>query len=220
MVVGLWALCAHAQVQDIAAWTAVLASPEISGRTRLWLDVHARRDAAAFLSIVRPGVGLQLTDQVSAWVGGAWIPTLPDDGALSSELRIWEQAIVNVQLGSEVGLSSRTRLEQRISGGGGALGWRIREFVRLSIEPSTSDGPRLALWDEVFLGLNDTDWGAVAGFDQNRLFVGVGLPVAHGGRVELGVVNVVAQRDELRMTWVVAANWFVPRGVLRPRQES
>jgi hypothetical protein len=28
--------------------------------------------------------------------------------------------------------------------------------------------------DELFVNLRDTDWGARAGFDQNRLFIGPG----------------------------------------------
>ena len=61
------------------------------------------------------------------------------------------------------------------------------------------------------MGLNDTEWGAVAGIDQNRLFGGVGLPIASGGRVEFGLLNVLLPRDgELGVTWVVAANLFPP----------
>ena len=149
------ALTAQAQVHDSGMWTAVLASPDVSDRARLWLDVHARRDGGSFLSIIRPGAGAQLSDRVSAWAGVAWIPTLPDDGAARHELRIWEQAIVNVPLGDRLKLQSRTRLEQRFAEGGG-VGLRVREFVRLTVAPENPDRVRLALWDEVFVGLNET----------------------------------------------------------------
>lgn len=214
LLAALATLGAHAQTQDIAVWTAALASPDVSDRTRVWLDVHARRSQASFLSIVRPGVGLQFTSAVSGWLGYAWIPTVPDDGATRHEHRIWQQLIGNISLGDRWTLQSRTRFEQRFAVGGG-VGLRVREFVRLSVAPEVAQRPRLALWDELFVGLNDTDWGAVAGFDQNRLFVGVGLPVSHGGRVEVGLLNVLALRDELQVSWVVAANWFVPRTLFR-----
>lgn len=194
----------------------MLSSPNVSERTRLWLDVHARRSQANFLSIVRPGVGLHFTPNVSGWVGYAWIPTVPDDGSTTHEHRVWQQLIGNIPLGERLTLQSRTRFEQRFASGGG-LGLRLREFVRLSVATERPERPRLALWDELFWGLNDTDWGAVSGFDQNRLFVGVGLPVSHGGRVELGLLNVLALRDELQVSWVVAANWFVPRDVFGAR---
>ena len=31
-----------------------------------------------------------------------------------------------------------------------------------------------SIWDEVFLNLNDTDWGANNGLDRNRIFGGIG----------------------------------------------
>lgn len=195
---------------DVAVWTAVLASPELTGRTRLWFDGHARRDQARFLAIVRPGVGLQFSDRVSGWVGYGWIPSVPDEGDTFHEHRIWQQVIANLGLGDRVTLQSRTRFEQRFAGGGGEVALRLREFVRLSVRPNQPSRVRLALWDELFVGFSDTDWGAVGGIDQNRLFVGVGLPVTHGGRVELGLLNVLLPRDDTTVAWVVAANWFPP----------
>lgn len=202
---------------DVAVWTAVLASPDLAGRTRLWFDGHARRNDAKFLAIVRPGLGLQLTDAVSGWVGYGWIPSVPDEGQTFHEHRIWEQIIADVKLGERLVLQSRTRLEQRFPGSGGPLALRLREFVRLTLRPEKPSRARLALWDELFVGLDDTDWGSVRGIDQNRLFVGVGLPVTHGGRVELGLLNVVLPRDDLNVTWAVAANWFPPRAWRRDR---
>ena len=47
------------------------------------------------------------------------------------------------------------------------------------------------LWDELFIHLNDTDWGAESGFDQNRVFVGLGLKCdpKSGWRTEVGYLN-------------------------------
>ncbi|MEN0064940.1 MAG: DUF2490 domain-containing protein [Myxococcota bacterium] len=204
--------------QDLAVWTAVLASPDLTDRTRLWFDGHTRRDAGRFLAIVRPGVGLQFNDAVSGWIGYGWIPSIPDEGDTTHEHRIWEQLIANLGLGDRASLQSRTRFEQRFAGSGGEVGLRLREFVRFTLPPDQPKRVRLALWDELFVGLNDTDWGAVGGIDQNRLFVGAGLPVSHGGRVELGLLNVLLPRDDLNVTWVIAANWFPSRQVLRPNR--
>ncbi|MEO0604807.1 MAG: DUF2490 domain-containing protein [Myxococcota bacterium] len=214
--VGLLTLSSPAlaqTTQDIAVWTAVLASPDVTDRTRIWFDAHARRDQGRFLAIVRPGVGLQLTDAVSGWVGYGWIPSVPDDGETTHEHRIWEQVIANLGLGDRLTLQSRTRFEQRFSGGGGAVALRLREFVRLTVDPSAPERVRLALWDELFVGLGDTDWGAVGGLDQNRLFVGAGLPIRPGGRVEIGLLNVLLPREDLNVTWAIAANWFPPRRI-------
>ena len=67
---------------------------------------------------------------------------------------------------------------------GGA--WRYRQFWRLA-RPLTSGAgaPTFVAWDELKIHLNDTA-RTDPGFDQNRLFVGVGLGVREGTRLEVG----------------------------------
>jgi hypothetical protein len=43
--------------------------------------------------------------------------------------------------------------------------------------------------DEFFLNLNSTDFGASAGVDRNRFFVGPGGPVAGTVTMEIGYMN-------------------------------
>ncbi len=87
-LLALAAGSAHAQAHEISAWTAVLAAPDLTGRTRAWFDLHLRREEDRFWMIVRPGLGLQLTDAISAWGGYDFIPSIPDDGEASVEHRI------------------------------------------------------------------------------------------------------------------------------------
>jgi hypothetical protein len=51
--------------------------------------------------------------------------------------------------------------------------------------------PELSIvgWNEIFLNLNDTDWGAQSGFDQNRLFAGPGYGFTPMLRVQAGYLN-------------------------------
>lgn len=197
---------------DVGVWSAVLSAPDLGeGRARAWLDVHARRDGSRFLAIVRPGVGLDLTDRTSAWIGIGWIPSVPDAAGTTHELRLWEQVMTGVDLTDRFRLGSRTRFEQRRLIDDADPGFRVRQFVRLGATPRESQRASLVLWDEVFLGLNKTTWGAVSGLDQNRLFVGAALPVSHGGRVEVGLLHVTIPRDDLGLNWIAAFNWFPPR---------
>ncbi len=44
-------------------------------------------------------------------------------------------------------------------------------------------------WSEVFFNLNTTDWGAQAGLDRWRNFVGVNIPLHQGVVIEPGYLN-------------------------------
>ncbi len=53
---------------------------------------------------------------------------------------------------------------------------------------------RLVAYDEIFIAFNDTDWGAQSGFDQNRLFAGLGWQFQKGINVEAGYLNQFVRR--------------------------
>lgn len=189
---------AHAApTQDVGVWSSVALQADLDDEAdtgpRLWLDLHGRRTASSFVGIVRPGVGWDLAKGVSVFAGYAWVPTVPDDplAEVSNEHRAWEQALLSTRMDG-VQLALRPRLEQRFLAGDPDIALRARAWVRAGI-PVT--GPvSLSVWDEVFLGLNETDW-AVAGFDQNRVFVGPAFALEEHGRVEIGYLNAFLMRD-------------------------
>ncbi|MFT5358036.1 MAG: hypothetical protein ACI9KE_005273 [Polyangiales bacterium] len=207
---------ANAQSDDeFQLWSALLGSaafqPE-TPRVSLWFDLHARRGEAGTVLIVRPGIGLAVTDWLSLWVGYAWVPVFTDGAGSRSEHRLWQQAILTRSIGGWT-LQARTRFEQRFSEAGDVVGFRLRQFVRANWQP-TSAPVGVAVWDELFLGLNDTDWGAPAGFDQNRLFIGPFLQMTPWARLEAGYLFVYLRREPVdRIAHTLAINFFVS---LRP----
>ena len=99
--------------------------------------------------------------------------------------------------GESVTASFRSRLEQRFLETGDDMGWRFRQLIRLQKECWSCPPVMLVAWDEAFIHLNTTDWGAETGFDQNRLFVGFGLkrdPESHW-RIEIGYLNQYIDRS-------------------------
>jgi hypothetical protein len=74
----------------------------------------------------------------------------------------------------------------------------------------------LVAWDELFIGFNDVSWGPSAGYDQNRLFLGVARPVDDWGRVEVGYLLAHLDREPDLVAHAVAVNLFVNA---RPRAE-
>lgn len=49
--------------------------------------------------------------------------------------------------------------------------------------------------EEVFLNLNTVAWGPVAGYDQNRVFAGIGYRLTNTTRAEIGYLNNFINRD-------------------------
>ena len=169
-------------VEDSGIWIAAfgqgsleIINPKLQ-KYRWWFDTHARyRDAGGqfYQGIVRPGLGYSLTGNTAVWLGYAWITTSPVGGEDFDEHRIWQQLTWSTRL-DPVTLSTRSRLEQRFLETGDDTGWRFRQLLQLQYPFSFE--PRLSLvgYDELFIHLNSTDWGADSGFDQNRLFAGFG----------------------------------------------
>ena len=50
---------------------------------------------------------------------------------------------------------------------GNDTGWRLRQFFKASYALLGNPHVSLVGYDELFFGLNNTDWGATSGFDRN-----------------------------------------------------
>ena len=208
LLVGLLVLlfadraCAQA-VDDAGQWNAVLAQGKFdelgleNDRLRWWFDGHFRMldDANGFnQSIVRPGIGWEVNDRSVLWAGYGWIRTSPLTGNDFEEHRIWQQWTWSKELENwKLGL--RSRFEQRFVETGDDLGLRWRQFFRVTHKLPSMPKLTLVGWDEIFYHLNDTDWGARSGFNQNRIFAGVGYKPKPDcrWRVEVGYLNQVIE---------------------------
>ncbi|MEO0398349.1 MAG: DUF2490 domain-containing protein [Pseudomonadota bacterium] len=184
-----------AAADDFQAWTALFSNGAITkndagddGRLLVWFDGHARyRDDASELgvSIIRPGVGWRVNKGLSLWAGYARVISRDNQTALSKENRIWQQATYPIATLYGGRLTGRTRLEQRLLNTGDDTGWRARQFVRYGRSFQGTDFSFIA-WNELFIALNDTDWGAEAGYNQNRTFIGAGWQPSPSLRLEAG----------------------------------
>lgn len=156
---------------------------ELQGRTRDGIN-----DMDQLL--VRPAVGFDLTPRSSLWAGYGYTPSYPPDDEVLHEQRTWQQYLwVGRLRRPALQLQWRSRLEERWIAGNGETAWRYRQFARFTRQLGPrAGGPAIVLWDEVFVHMNDTA-RTVSGFDQNRLFAGVGLGVGPRTRLEIGYLN-------------------------------
>lgn len=206
-------------VHDEGLWSAVFANGTLHdspcGEYKWWFDGHARflDDADGFnQSIVRPGIGYAVTDSAAVWAGYGWIRTSPLGGAVDfDEHRLWQQLTWSTDCGP-IQFALRPRLEQRFLDTGSDMGWRFRQQVRLWHRLPQSDHLSLVAWDEVFLNLNDTDYGAVSGLDQNRAFVGFGWTSGPDSsvRTEVGYLHQFIEGGAAdRNNHILSINFFV-----------
>lgn len=181
-----------ASADDSQAWSAIAINGPLEENSNflLWFDGHARfqiGDNELGVTIIRPGIGWQVTDKLKLWLGYAWV-TGRRDGPDVKEERIWQQATYPVAQFFGGRLSGRTRLEQRTRDGGSDTGWRLRQSWRWS-RPVEGTKLSFIVANETFFGLNDADWGQRDGYDQNRAFLGLGWQATPKVRVDTGYLN-------------------------------
>ena len=227
LVLGVASSAAAQDREEVQLWSAILATASTTPAPpglAFWLDVHARRGDPSTVALVRPGVGAEIFSWLSVWGGYAWIPNANDEtGETTHEHRIWQQVVLSHGFDEpRVSIQSRTRFEQRFSDRGSDVGLRLRQFVRLNWSPVPDVPVGLALWDEIFVGLTETDWGAPTGVDQNRFFVGPFLALAGWARLEAGYLFAYLDRGASDLyAHVIAVNLFVsPRPPAPPPEEE
>lgn len=191
LLVGHAAMASAQTVSDGRVWWNVTVQ-ERAGTTSPWrwyFELQGRtRDGVDDMDqlLVRPAAGYDLTPQSSLWAGYGYTPSYPAGADALHEHRTWQQYLwVRRLRRPALQVQWRSRLEQRWIEGNGETAWRYRQFARLT-RPlvARADGPTFVAWDELFLHLNGTP-RTVSGFDQNRLFIGVGPQ----SRFELGYLN-------------------------------
>jgi hypothetical protein len=189
----------EAQYVDSGTWLAGSVTGKLpqsindaKGSWRLWMDGQLRfgDDSSRFSQgLVRPGVGYALNKAWTVWIGYAYIRTdQPYAQAPSNENRIWEQVSWQ-RLAGSTDLSSRTRLEQRFHSAGSGTGVRLRELGKLMQPLGAKKIWLIVVYDEIFVNLNSTNFGARSGADRNRAFAGPGINLSKSIRAEMGYMN-------------------------------
>ena len=215
---------AQSLAHSYETWLAVFAHGPLAGDLWLWVDVqprlYERFEPQAVL--LRPGLSWRVTPELFLTAGYAWTPSWSrgsDEergwGELDfvDEHRSWQQGLYAVtDPASGLAGQVRVRLEQRARTEGDLdVGVRLRVFVRGQVPMTSARDVLVVLWNESFVALNDTRWGQRGGFDQNRLFAGLGWQAIAGQlRLELGYLNRWSVRAGVDpVNHAVALNAFV-----------
>jgi Protein of unknown function (DUF2490) len=192
---------AHADtIEDGRYWFAVNATGHTAVDNLRWyaeLQPRWRYEGAQFDQVLlRPALSYALNEQASVWLGYAYVVSHPDGKPSFDEHRYWQQFLYNFSPIHSVSIQSRTRIEQRHLEDSSDTGHKIRQLLRLTLPSQLSPSLQWVVYDEYFVNLNDTDYGAVRGFDQNRAFVGVNWALNPTARVEVGYLNQYVNRHQ------------------------
>lgn len=182
---------------DMQVWGAAFFTAKLTGREpgatsglSAWLDLHARRGGGGVTSLTRPALGYRFSKEVTVWAGYGHIGLFDDaPEKRTQEHRIWQQGLFTIPLGA-LTLQLRPRLEERFREAQPEVAFRARLFTRANVAFRPDVPILVATWNEAFIHLNDVAWGPRGGFDQNRLFLGIGVKGPATSRVEVGYLNV------------------------------
>lgn len=180
---------AHAATaDDFQVWTSLNLGTNLSNRVVANLELSARltEDSSRIgVAILRPMIGYKVSDALTLHIGYAHQTTINQGAPNTDENRFFQQTNWRIGKIGRATLNSRTRIELRTVEGARDSGWRVRERLQLQL-PLKAKGTSLILSSEALFALNSTDWGARAGFEQMRNFIGVSLPLGKAFTLETG----------------------------------
>lgn len=214
-----------------ATWATTTIEHGIAPGTSLWFDGNWRRmgvGADPQQVLLRPGLMRTLAPGVKVGGGYAYVATAPY-GELPTatplrEHRLWQQ----LQLAHTAGifaLTHRYRWEQRwiapVAGDGDVGRFEYQTRMRYMVRAQAPLGgltfrarPVLAYaQEEALLPVGYS--GAIGRFGQNRLLLGVGLPVARRQRLDLGYMNLwnaLPARSANEVNHTLTVHWVITSG--------
>jgi len=184
--------CAES-IEDGRIWLNLQANGSTGiDKLRWYMELQPRwREEGEHLDqvLLRPAVYYQLTEQSSAWAGYAHVVTHPAGKSAFDEHRVWQQYQYQFAPIHSIVILSRTRLEQRFIENADDTGHKLRQMFRVVAPSGVHSKLSWVFYDEYFVNLNHTDYGARKGFDQNRTFFGGNWAINPHAKFEFGYLN-------------------------------
>jgi len=180
-------------IEDGRYWFSLYTQGPLPKENFYWsLDVHPRwrEEGRNFDTLIlRPSLIYKITPKTSIWTGYDTINNHPAGQSSFQENRLWEQVMHQFEPFGALTLTVRTRFEQRDREDYSDIAHRLRQMVRATTPSSLHQQLSWVIWDELFINLNQTDWGVMRGTDQNRLFLGANWKFDELSNLEVGYIN-------------------------------
>lgn len=180
-------------IEDGRYWFSLYTQGPLPKENFYWsLDIHPRwrEEGRNFDTLIlRPSLIYKITPKTSIWTGYDTINNHPAGQSSFQENRLWEQVMHQFEPFGGLTLTVRTRFEQRDREDYSDIAHRLRQMVRATTPSSLHQQLSWVIWDELFINLNQTDWGVMRGTDQNRLFLGANWKFDELSNLEVGYIN-------------------------------
>lgn len=196
-LLAMLAMPAQAAEEETQAWQQLLVTAPVRDGVTLTMEVQNRLfdDASDYGQLLlRPSIGFRVFDKTTFSVGYAYVNTDIEGRPVTHEHRAWQQLAFPIMAAGPIQITGRTRLEERTFEHADDVGWRLRQQIRFTM-PLDNSGIKAVAWTEGFFAFNDTDWGAISGFDRMRNFVGLNIPLAEKMTLEPGYLNQYVNRS-------------------------
>ncbi|HEY0842065.1 DUF2490 domain-containing protein [Methylotenera sp.] len=198
----------YAEVErDDRIWLTYQADHQLSSNLKAMIQIQpywryegVHRDQIT----IRPGLYYQFSNTV--YIGGGYAYNLGfnNSNQHTHEQRLWEDISATLLDSNSYKVQERTRFEHRQFEHQGEISTGLRQLIKLSFQLSTDY--TAIITDEAYFNLNNTAQ-VKSGFDQNRLFLGVGRKILTTTNLEVGYLNqYVAISTPDRMNHVIAIN--------------
>jgi len=193
LCMAVFPFCSWATGSDTGLWAIATVK---HGLNEKWVgslssQLRFHRDIGPLERVVlRPSLDYRVSQRLTATAGyDAHFIRSP---SAKIEQRLWQQLLYRLPAG-RVNLSGRLRLEQRFIEHINGAAVRLRIYAKAT-RPLGRSPWYAALRDEIAFGLNSLQGGPRDGFDQNRLFVGLGRTLSPGSSIEVGYQMHYARR--------------------------
>jgi hypothetical protein len=217
----LIAQCAHADYDQLfGEWNTVFINGKFS-KNSPWLyylegsernsQSNPNKNGGQSFSMAQlttyDGIGYQVNNH-KFYIGYARQYSQKPYGNYVNENIAWQQ--YNYSDTTHYGIFSlRTRVEERTLAENSQTSLRYRQQVKV-VYPFT-DKISVVGSEELLISLNSVDWGPQAGFNQNRIFVGMGYNINKTYRTEVGYMNQYIDRGIVNdlMNNLISLNLYI-----------
>lgn len=185
-------------------WSGIFLTGPLSSNQviQYYLDSQLRlssRSETFDQAVTNAALGYQYSSKFTLWLGGSWVTTNDPIEDVNHEYRIWQQVTGQGFSIKAFDVSTRTRLEERKDTDEPQLALRLRQKITLTKLLKSFKNNSLVGAEEIFFNLNNPEWITNKVVDQNRISLGIAMPLSKQTVVEWGYINQLLFRNPNEM---------------------